>query len=92
MLDAGFSNLPSEWWHYDFGDQLWAWHTGATATNTISGTSMATPHVAGVAALYLQGNTTATPAAVDAAIKAATTKDKVPTRQTANNDLLFSDY
>ncbi len=30
MLDAGFSNLPSEWWHYDFGDQLWAWHTGAT--------------------------------------------------------------
>ena len=20
MLDAGFSNLPSEWWHYDFGD------------------------------------------------------------------------
>ncbi len=24
------SNLPSEWWHYDFGDQLWAWHTGAT--------------------------------------------------------------
>ncbi|MFO6088788.1 hypothetical protein ACLBTQ_28855, partial [Pseudomonas aeruginosa] len=29
-LHAGFSNLPSEWWHYDFGDQLWAWHTGAT--------------------------------------------------------------
>ena len=25
MLAAGFSNLPSEWWHYDFGDQLWAW-------------------------------------------------------------------
>lgn len=24
MLDAGFVNLPSEWWHYDFGDQLWA--------------------------------------------------------------------
>lgn len=31
MLAAGFSNLPSEWWHYDYGDQLWAWHSGAPA-------------------------------------------------------------
>lgn len=24
MIDAGFVNLPSEWWHFDYGDQLWA--------------------------------------------------------------------
>jgi subtilisin family serine protease len=47
---------------------LSAWYTSSTATNTLDGTSMASPHVAGVAALYLQGNPTATPATVASAI------------------------
>ena len=29
MKTAGFTNLPSEWWHFDFGNQLWAYHSGA---------------------------------------------------------------
>lgn len=24
MTEAGFTNFPSEWWHYDFGDKFWA--------------------------------------------------------------------
>lgn len=45
-----------------------AWYTSDTATNTISGTSMASPHVAGIAALYLSDNSGATPTQVEDAI------------------------
>ncbi|WP_112263281.1 S8 family peptidase [Lentzea terrae] len=54
-----------------------AWHTGDSATNTISGTSMATPHVAGAAARYLQSNPSATPAQVASYLIAQSTPSKV---------------
>src|SRR3954465_4726228 len=69
-----------------------AWATSDTATNTISGTSMATPHVAGVAARYLQNNRTASAATVRNAIVAAASLNKltgIPTG-TANRLLFWS--
>jgi PKD repeat protein len=46
-----------------------AWYTSNTATNTISGTSMASPHVAGVIALYLDANPGHSPAQVSNALR-----------------------
>lgn len=69
-----------------------AWIDSDTATKTISGTSMATPHTAGVAALFLEDNTTATPAQVRDALFTKTTKGIVTSSKTTNNHLLFTDY
>jgi serine protease len=68
-----------------------AWNTSDTATNTISGTSMATPHVAGVAALFLATNPAASPSAVHAAIVNSATPNKVTGAGVGSpNRLLYS--
>jgi subtilisin family serine protease len=61
-----------------------------TGTATMSGTSMASPHVAGVGALYLQGTPGATPQQVRDGLFALTTKSVVTDARSANNHLLFS--
>ncbi|MFF2328142.1 MULTISPECIES: S8 family peptidase [unclassified Streptomyces] len=61
-----------------------------TATAVMSGTSMASPHVAGAAALYLATHPSASPAAVTAALKAKATSSVVTDAQTGSPNLLLN--
>ena len=70
-----------------------AWSTSTTAVNTISGTSMATPHVVGVAALYLQGTSGVSPATVrNALVNNATVGKVISPGSNSPNRLLFTNY
>jgi hypothetical protein len=70
-----------------------AWNTSDTATSTISGTSMATPHVVGTAALYLSTNPSATPAQVASALTSNATANLVTSPGTGSpNRLLYSGF
>ncbi|WP_436496305.1 S8 family peptidase [Actinokineospora sp. HUAS TT18] len=65
-------------------------HSSNSGTATMSGTSMASPHVAGAAALYLAGNASATPAQVHQAIIDSSTPNKITNPGTGTpNRLLF---
>lgn len=66
------------------------WNTSSTATNTISGTSMASPHIAGVAALYLAVNPTATASQVNSAVLSAASTNKISDVKGSPNLLLYS--
>ena len=89
---SGFSNYGSCLDLFAPGSSITStWNTSNTATNTISGTSMATPHVAGVGALYLQTNSSASPSTVHSAIvNSATTAVVSNPGSGSPNRLLYS--
>lgn len=67
------------------------WHTSDTATQTLTGTSFSTSHVVGGAGLYLATHPTATPAQVEAALIARSTKNKICNlRPNTPNRLLYT--
>ena len=66
-----------------------AWIGNISATNTISGTSMATPHVAGAAALALAANPSASPAAVTSFLIANATPNRISSAGTGSPNLLL---
>ncbi|MBL7669221.1 MAG: S8 family peptidase [Bdellovibrionaceae bacterium] len=72
------SDITSTWW------------TSNTTTHTISGTSMAAPHGAGVVALYLSRSPTAMPAEVKAALLKGSAVGKVVSAGTGSPNRLLN--
>jgi subtilisin family serine protease len=66
------------------------WITASNSTKTISGTSMASPHVAGVVALYLSTNSSASPIEVDTMLRQNSTLGKVASAGTGSPNRLLA--
>ncbi|WP_351222221.1 S8 family peptidase [Streptomyces sp. NPDC002133] len=84
---SDFSNFGSVVDLYAPGsDIISAWNDSDEGTKTISGTSMATPHVVGAAAVYLAAHQDATPEQVATALTDGATPDKIgnPSEGTPN--------
>ncbi|MGW0464631.1 S8 family peptidase [Streptomyces sp. NPDC003027] len=84
---SGFSNFGAVVDLYAPGSDITsAWNDSDSGTKTISGTSMATPHVVGAAAVYLAGHPGATPDQIAQALVGGATADKIsnPAQGTAN--------
>ena len=106
VLTAGASEIGDKRaWFSNYGDciDLFApgvsitsafitddWSGDGSYTRSVSGTSMASPHIAGVVALYLEANPTTSPANVHAAILANSTPNAVTDVPYGTNDLLHS--
>ncbi len=87
---SGFSNLGSCVDIWAPGSNIAsAWHTSDTAVNTISGTSMAAPHAAGAAALYLEDNPSASPQQVFDALTSTATSGVLSGLGTGSPNLLL---
>ncbi|EHA53404.1 alkaline proteinase [Pyricularia oryzae 70-15] len=90
--EASFSNFGAEVDILAPGvNILSSWYNSSTATNTISGTSMATPHVVGVAAYLLGLESISTPAALRSRIIAlGTTGKALGLKSQTPNRILFN--
>lgn len=89
---AGFSNFGTCLDMFAPGQGISsAWHTSDTAKATLDGTSMAAPHVTGVAALYLHENPGAGVEQVYTALRGNATANKIsPLLLGSPNALLYS--
>lgn len=90
MTTAATNNKNGETAESNYGSCVDLWAPGAVilstkrggGTTTMSGTSMASPHVGGGGALYLRSHTSANPSSVEGALKAAA---RLPGTQSKND-------
>jgi aqualysin 1 len=89
--DTSYSNYGSCLDLFAPGSQITsAWIGSSTDTRTISGTSMASPHAAGAAALYLEGDTSAAPEKVASALVDAAVENVLQNVGTSSPNLLLN--